>query len=271
MKVAISGANGFVAKHLKQEFQEFVEIKRNDSEEDIVKKLEGVDAVFNLAGAPIIKRWNDNYKKLLYSSRINSTSKLVAAINRSKVKHFISASAIGAYPDGEPCDEECEKRAQDYLAYLTQKWEAEALKCIKPTSIIRFGVILGKDGGALQSMLLPFKLGLGGVIGDGKMMISWIDVDDMVSMCKFILEKGATGIFNAVSPHPVSNRTYTKALGKTLNRPTIFPLPVFVLKMIFGEGSTVLTASKEIYPKRILDLGFDFKYKTINQSLQHLL
>lgn len=271
MKVAISGASGFVAKHLKEEFKDFIEIKRNDTQEDILNKLQGVDAVFNLAGAPIIKRWNDEYKKFLYSSRIDTTDKLVAAINKSDIKHFISTSAIGAYPDAQASDEFSLERADDYLGYLTQKWEEAALKCTKPTSIIRFGVILGKDGGALTSMLLPFKLGLGGIIGNGKMMFSWIDIDDLVSMYKSVLENSATGIFNAVSPNPVSNYTYTKSLGKVLKRPTIFPLPIFILKMIFGEGSTVLTGSKEIYPKRILDLGFDFKYKTIDESLKHLL
>lgn len=271
MKVAISGAGGFVAKYLKNEFKEFVEIKRNDTEEEILNKLKDVDAVFNLAGAPIIKRWNDKYKELLYSSRIDTTAKLVTAINKSDVRHFISTSAIGAYPDYEICDEFSKNRADDYLGYLTKKWEEEALKCTKATSIVRFGVILGKDGGALKSILLPFKLGLGGIIGDGKMMFSWIDIDDLVSIYKFILEHNATGMFNAVSPNPVSNYTYTKSLGKMLKRPTIFPLPIFILKIIFGEGSTVLSASKEIYPKTILDLGFNFKYKTIDESLKHIL
>lgn len=271
MKVAISGAGGFVAKHLKNQFKEYIEIKRNDTEEDILDKLQGVDAVFNLAGAPIIKRWNDEYKKLLFSSRIDTTAKLVSAINKSDVKHFISTSAIGAYPDNEVCDEFSKERANDYLGYLTEKWEEEALKCTKPTSIIRFGVILGNDDGALKSMILPFKLALGGIIGNGKMMFSWIDIDDLVSMYKFILDNNATGVFNAVSPNPVSNYVYTKSLGKVLKRPTVFPLPIFVLKIIFGEGSTVLSGSKEIYPKRILDLGFDFKYKTIDESLVHLL
>jgi uncharacterized protein (TIGR01777 family) len=271
MKVALTGASGFVASHLLQQFSHYVVIERRDSEEDIVKKLDGVDIVFNLAGAPIIKRWSDEYKKLLVSSRIETTKKLVNAINKSDVSYFISTSAIGAYPDDAPFDESYKDYADDFLGSLTKEWESEALKCEKPTAIVRFGVILGSDGGALAQMLPPFKLGLGGVIGDGKMMTSWIDVDDLVRIYSYLIEHKLTGVFNATAPQPVTNHEFTKALGAVLGRPTLFPLPVFVLKLLFGEGSTVLTGSKEVYPKALEDAGFEFKYKTIKDSLEHLL
>lgn len=120
-------------------------------------------------------------------------------------------------------------------------------------------------------MLLPFKLGLGGTIGDGKMMMSWIDIEDLVRIYEYILQKNLTGLFNATAPNPVSNFEFTKTLGAQLKRPTILPIPIFILKLLFGEGATVLTASKEIYPKHLLDSGFRFKYPDIQTSLAHLL
>lgn len=271
MKVAITGASGFVGSHMKKAFENYVVIDRKDSEQEILYKLDDVDIVINLAGAPIIKKWTLQYKEILRSSRIDTTRKLVNAINRSDVKQLISTSAIGSYPDNNPYDESFNGYEDDFLGTLTKEWESEANLCNKPTAIIRFGVILGSDGGALAKMLTPFRFGLGGIIGDGKMMMSWIDIDDLISIYKFIIENELSGTFNATSPNPVTNHTFTKVLGKVLNRPTIFPLPEFVLKIIFGEGSTVLTGSKEVYPKALLDAGFEFKYKDIESSLRHIL
>ena len=270
MKVAITGVSGFVGSHITEVFKDFVAVHRNDSEDVIVAKLKDVDVVINLAGAPIIKRWSEAYKKVLISSRVDTTRTLVNAINRSNVKHFISTSAVVAYPDGVACDESC-SYGDDFLASLTQSWEDEAKKCTKPTTILRFGVILGNDGGALAQMLTPFKLGVGGIIGDGKMMTSWIDVDDLVGIYSYVIEHKLTGTFNATAPHSVTNHSFTKALGKVLHRPTIFPLPEFVLKLIFGEGASVLTGSKEVYPKALQEAGYIFKYPEIETSLGHLL
>lgn len=271
MKVALTGAGGFVASHLKKIFNNYVVIARNDNEEEILEKLQDVDVVFNLAGAPIIKRWSESYKELLISSRVDTTRKLVNAINKSDVKHFISTSAIGAYPDGEAYDESFGGYGSDFLASLTHIWEAEANRCKKPTAIVRFGVILSDDGGALAQMLPPFKMGVGGTIGNGKMMMSWIDIDDLVGIYSYILDKELKGVFNATAPNPVTNYEFTKALGSVVYRPTILPLPEFVLKIVFGEGSSVLTGSKEVYPKALEKAGFNFKYKTIKESLEHLL
>lgn len=271
MRVAISGASGFVASHLKERFKDFVVIERLDDTKMILEKLQGVDVVFNLAGAPIIKRWSESYKKILLSSRIDTTKKLVEAINQSEVKQLISTSAIGAYPDNAPYDESFIGYGDDFLAQLTKEWEAQANRCNKPTCIVRFGVILGGDGGALAAMLTPFKLGLGGIIGDGKMMMSWIDIDDLVRIYAFLVEHKLEGVFNATAPHPVSNYLFTKTLGTVLHRPAILPVPEFVLKLLFGEGAGVLTGSKEIYPKALESAGFDFGYKTLEASLKHLL
>lgn len=271
MKIALTGASGFVGTALQNHFKESVIIERKDDTSLIVEKLQNVDVVINLAGAPIIKRWSDPYKKILMQSRIESTERLVRAINQSNVKHFISTSAIGIYPDNQKCDEYCTQVADDFLGHLAQKWEEEACLCEKPTSILRFGVILGKEGGALAQMLTPFKLGVGGIIGNGKMVTSWIDIEDLIRIYQFIIDKKLTGIFNAVSPNPVTNYVLTKTLGRVLHRPTILPIPEFVLHMMYGEASSVLTGSKEIYPTALEQKGFVFKYTDIETSLNHLL
>ncbi len=271
MKVALTGASGFVGTALQKQFSDCVIIDREDGEATILNKLQNVDVVINLAGAPIIKRWSDPYKKILLSSRIESTERLVNAVNKSTVSHFISTSAIGIYPDDKKCDESCTGIADDFLGELAKKWEEEALVCNKPTTILRFGVILGKDGGALAQMLTPFNWGVGGVIGNGKMMTSWIDIEDLMRMYHFILEKKITGIYNAVSPHPVTNYTFTKALGKALHRPTVITVPEFVLNIMYGEAASILTGSKEIYPQAIQEKGFVFKYKDLEASLKHIL
>jgi len=271
MKVALNGANGFVASYLKEKFTDYVVIQRDDSEQEILEKLQDVDAVFNLCGAPILRRWTEAYKKVLFQSRVQSTAVLVRAINQSKVKYFLSTSAIGAYPNDNAYDESFQGYNDDFLGLLTKEWENEANKCNKPTTILRFGVILGKNGGALAQMLTPFKFGLGGTIGDGKMMTSWIDIEDLVGIYEYVIENKLTGVINITAPNPISNATFTKVLSNELERPAFLPLPTFVLKLLFGDGASVLTSSKEVYPKRLIQSGYEFKYKEIESSLAHLL
>ena len=271
MRVALSGASGFIGSHLRKRFENCVVINRDDSEEDIAQKLKDVDVVINLAGASVVQKWDEEYKKELLSSRVDTTRKIVNAINQSAVKQLISASAIGVYPDNKPCDESCEEFADDFLSNMVQKWEAEARKCEKTTTILRFGVVLGADGGAFGTMLPTFKMGLGGTVGNGTMMTSWIDIEDLMRVFEFVMDKELSGVFNAVSPNPITNFAYTKAIGKALFRPTFFPLPLIVAKMLFGEGVIVLTGSKEIYPKALQKSGFEFNYPDINSSLKHLL
>lgn len=271
MKIAITGASGFVGTALQETFKDTISILRDDNEATIIEKLKGVDVVINLAGAPIIKRWSDPYKKVLRESRIHTTDRLVSAINQSEVKHFISTSAIGIYPSDISCDESCDTFADDFLGRLAKEWEDEAHKCSKPTAILRFGVILGKDGGALKQMITPFKLGVGGIIANGKMITSWIHMDDLMGIYKLIIDKQLTGVFNATSPTPVSNYTFTKALGKALHRPTLLPIPEFALRIMYGEAASVLTESKEVYPKKILDEGYTFNYTDIEMALEQIV
>ena len=271
MKVALTGASGCIGRALQDHLKEVVYLHRDDAEELILQKLDGVDIVINLAGAPIIKRWSHPYKKVLLESRIKTTEILVRAINRSQIKHFISTSAIGIYPDDKKCDESCTDVAGDFLGFLSSQWESEALACEKPTTILRFGVILGKNGGALAQMMTPFKWGVGGIIGDGKMMTSWIHMDDLMGIYDFIIEKKLTGIYNATSPNPVSNYRLTKALGKALYRPTLLPIPRFVLKIMYGEAASVLIGSKEVYPEKILEAGYTFKFEDIEEALSDIV
>lgn len=271
MKIALTGATGFVGSALRKQYPDHVIIGRQDEERDILKKLEGVEVVINLAGAPIIKRWSEPYKKVLIDSRIHTTRQLVHAINKSEVKYFISTSAVGIYPDNQRCDESCTIPADDFLGHLASTWEKEAHKCNKPTAILRFGVVLGPEGGALKTMLTPFRMGVGGTIGNGQMMTSWIDIDELMRIYAFMIEKSLEGVFNAVSPHPVTNFIFTKALGRVLERPTILPIPEFALKIMYGEGASVLTGSKEVYPTALEQAGFTFTYPDIESSLRHLL
>lgn len=271
MKIALTGATGFVGSALRQTYPDHVIIERRDEEADILKKLEGVDIVINLAGAPIIKRWSEPYKKTLIDSRIHTTRQLVHAVNKSNVKHFISTSAVGIYPDNVACDEGCTIPSDDFLGELATTWETEAHKCTKPTTILRFSVVLGPGGGALKTMLTPFKMGVGGIIGNGRMMTSWIDIDDLMRLYTFVIDNRLEGTFNAAVPHPVTNYVFTKTLGSVLHRPTIFPIPEFALRIMYSEGATVLTGSKEVYPKAIGEAGFTFLYPDIESSLRHLL
>jgi len=271
MRVALNGASGFVGRALQSHFEDCVILHRDDDEMQLLEKLQNVDVVINLAGAPILKRWSKAYKQTLFNSRIQTTQKLVNAINQSSIKHFISTSAIGIYPDNKACDENSTEMADDFLANVVEAWEEEASKCTKPTTILRFGVVLGKNEGALAQMLPPFKMGVGGVIGNGKMMMSWIDIDDLMGIYQHILTHNLTGIYNATTPTPISNYTFTKALGKQLHRPTLFPLPTFILSLLYGEGATVLTGSKEVYPRKLLESGYRFKYPSIEQAFAHIL
>jgi uncharacterized protein (TIGR01777 family) len=275
-KIVISGASGFVGSYLQEYLKDNYEINtisRNDlsNEEALHKKVQDADVVINLAGANIIHKWSDKYKKILYSSRIETTHKIVDAINKCQTKPFlISTSAIGIYDNENQHDGSSKNYGDSFLSNLCQNWEAEAKKSMGKVAIFRFGVIMG-HGGALQKMLLPFKLGVGGKIGDGKQHFSYIHIEDLARTYKFVIELSLEGTFNLTTPNPTTNAGMTKALGKALSRPTIFPLPEFVLKWIYGEGATVLTEGQKVIPTKLVERGFDFKFKTIEDVFEDLV
>jgi uncharacterized protein (TIGR01777 family) len=277
MKVAISGASGFVgsylSNYLSKEGYEIVAISKDDYQDiDILssKVLES-DIVLNLAGANIMQRWSEEYRKILYGSRIDTTKKIVKIINQSdKDIYLISTSAIGIYEDNIEQDEDNFTYANSFLSKICQDWESEARESKGKVAIFRFGVILG-IGGALKKMLTPFKLGVGGKIADGRQPFSYIHIEDLARAYEFAIKYRLEGAFNLVTPHPVTNSIFTKALGKILNRPTIIPLPETILKLIFGEGATILTNGQRVLPKRLLNSGFKFKYGHIDDILKDLL
>jgi len=260
MRVAIVGGKGFIGRNLVKEFDSII-IDKNDN----LEKIKKADIVINLAGVTIMKRWSESYKKLLYSSRIETTRKLVEIINNSNIKYFISTSAIGIYLNSA-CDEESEL-GDNFLANLAKEWEREALNCNKKTAILRLGVVIGKDGGAVKQMLLPFKLNLGATIGNGCNYMSFIDIRDLIRVYKFLIEKELTGIFNATAPFYTTNYEFSKTLAKALNKKMFLKMPKFVLKILYGEGAEVLTSSQRVLPNRLLKEGFKFNYPTIEKSL----
>lgn len=278
--IAITGASGFVGTSLTKFFSnlgyKIIPLSREilNNKDKLEEILNSCDIVINLAGANIINRWSESYKKLLYSSRIDTTSKIVNAINNisNKPKLLISTSAVGIY-DNKTTHNENGTFSNDFLSNLCQDWEKKALEAkndITKVSIFRFGIVLGKNGGALQKMLTPFKLGLGGTIGSGKQAFSFVHIDDLLNAYKFVIENSHEGIFNLTAPKPTTNKGLTLALGKTLKRPTILPVPEFVLKLIFSEGARVLTDGQSAIPKKLLDLGFEFKFKTIEETIENL-
>lgn len=281
-KIAITGSSGFVGTTLTNVFEtlgyEVLPIKR-DMLRDIDKLssfIDGCEVIINLAGANIINRWSESYKKLLYSSRIDTTRNLVQAMGKleNKPKTFISTSAVGIYSNQKQYDEHTIEYADDFLGNLCKDWESEALKAKEQdirTVIFRFGIVLG-HGGALEKMLTPFKLGLGGVIGDGKQAFSYVHMEDLKDAFIFALEnESLEGAYNLTAPTPTTNYGLTKALGAKLNRPTVLPLPAFVLNLIFSEGAKVLTDGQSVVPTRLIEEGFSFRFCTIEDTINNLV
>lgn len=278
MTIAITGSSGFVGTYLQKYFKDknykIITIKRAElhQQNTLHDKISQADIVINLSGANIIQRWSKTYKKLLYQSRIDTTKAIVNAINTSnKNQLFISTSAIGIYKNNILCDENNYNYAETFLAHICKDWEKEAKKAKARVVIFRFGVILG-DGGALKKMLLPFKLGLGGKIGSGEQPFSYMHIHDLARAYEFVIHNHKLkGCFNLCSPYPSTNAKFTKALAHKLNRFAFLPLPTFVLKLIFGEGATLLSEGQKVYPKRLLQSGFVFDFETVEEILDNLL
>jgi len=245
-----------------------------------LESLEGVDAVVNLAGASVASgRWIEARKRLLRTSRVEATRHLVdgLATLRQKPAVFVSASAVGYYADRG--DEELTEKSPpgtDFLARLAADWEAEALRAEQAgirTVILRFGVILAATGGALGRMLLPFRLGLGGRLGSGRQWMSWFSLSDAVGAIRYVMgNEGLRGVFNAVAPEPVRNVEFTKALGRVLGRPTIFPAPAFALRLALGElADALLLASQRVFPRRLEAAGYPFQHASLELALRNAL
>ncbi|MBB3047598.1 hypothetical protein FHR99_001864 [Litorivivens lipolytica] len=234
------------------------------------------DAIINLAGENLFaKRWNPTQKQRLRDSRIQLTEQLAAGIKASPtIQRFISASAIGYYGASDaPALDENATAGDDFAAHLCRDWEACALQAEESTHVqrLRIGVVLG-DGGALDNLLPPFKLGLGGPIGSGKQGFSWIHISDLVKLLMACLRGELNAnVINAVAPQPVSNKTFSKALGRALHRPAVIPMPPRALRLMLGEVSALLTTGQFVVPKAALEEGFQFRFETIDSALNELL
>lgn len=239
------------------------------------------DAVINFAGAPIFsKRWTDERKQVLLDSRVNTTQKLIEYIDRAttKPKVLLSGSAIGFYGDqGDTIiDESTPPSSQDDFGHqLCAAWEASAKKAKEQgvrVCLLRTGLVLGKEGGFLQPMILPFKMGLGGKLGTGTQWMPWIHMDDYVAICKELLDNDALeGTFNLTAPNPVTNLDFTRTLAKQLKRPAFLTTPAWALNFLLGEMSQLLLGSQRVMPKRMADSGFQFKYTELEAALADVL
>jgi uncharacterized protein len=240
----------------------------------------GADAVVNLAGASIADgRWTAERKKLLRTSRIDTTRALVGALAKMNARPsvLVSASAIGYYGDrgDETLTEESEPGA-DFLAGLAQEWEAEALKAESlgiRVVLARFGIILAREGGALPKMMLPFKIGVGGKLGSGQQWMSWVTLEDVIGILRFSIENAPVrGAINIVSPQPLQNAEFTKVLAKAMRRPALFPAPTFALRLALGEmADALLLSSQRVAPQVLEKLGYRFLHSDLSAALRSLV
>lgn len=297
MKVLISGSTGLIGSALSSslagkavQVARLVRAKSAGTTPQVLwnpvarvldpKQLEGFDAIVHLAGDPIAKgRWNPEKKARIRDSRVKGTrflAEAVAALS-SPPKVFACASAIGIYGDrGEELLTEESGHGTGFLAEVGQEWEKAcepvARRAVRVVNL-RFGVVLSPKGGALPMMLPPFRLGLGGILGSGRQWMSWVSIEDVVGAIHHALTNEAVrGPVNVVAPGPVTNREFTVALGRVLRRPTVFPVPTFAVRLLFGElADEALLASARVEPKRLKSTGYRFQHPELEPALRQLL
>jgi len=241
-------------------------------QEELIKH----DAVINLAGASIFQRWNDTTKQLIYNSRILTTRNVVEAMTGEKGAILCSTSAVGYY--GFQYDEELieeDSPGDDFLAKVCVDWEKEALKAADKgvrVTITRFGIVLGKTGGALGQMISAFKKFVGGPLGSGYQWFSWIHMEDLLSAFLFVFDnQDIHGPVNVCSPNPVRNRELATALGKALSRPSFFKAPAFVIRLVLGEFGSVVLEGQRVIPAKLLRQGFMFQYPEVTGALKEVI
>jgi uncharacterized protein (TIGR01777 family) len=241
------------------------------------------DAVVNLAGENIFgKRWNDDYKRLLMDSRVKTTENVVAALTRrphtdaGAAKTLVNASAVGYYgPHGDEELDEDSPPGDDLLARICVAWEKSALTAVVAgvrVVLLRIGVVLAREGGALATMMTPFKLGMGGPVGSGKQWLPWVHRADVVGLALFALDNAAAhGPINVTSPNPATNREFSKALGRALHRPAFMPVPGFAMHLRFGGVAEVILEGQRVLPKQALRLGYQFQFPDLDAALADIL
>jgi uncharacterized protein len=300
MKVLITGATGLVGNEIVKLFlqngvqvhylstsKEKLEHKENfkgfywnptTSELDI-NAFEDVTTIIHLAGASVAKRWTKSHKQEIIESRVLSTKLLFQylAKNSHQVTHVISASAIGIYPHSfDAIYNESNLEVDDsFLGSVVAKWEDEVNAFERlgiKVSKVRIGIVLAKKGGALQEMVKPISMGVGAAFGSGEQYQSWIHVQDLAQIFYFIMQYQYEGVFNGVSPYPVTNNEMTKAIGKVLGKPLFLPnIPKFVMKILLGEMHEILFSSQHVSARKLLDKGFQFQFAALDKALLNLL
>lgn len=293
MKIAIAGASGLVGKALtpllEAEGHDIVRLVRNSPKAGEIEwhpnqdsidpaKLQEFDAIINLAGENVAEgRWTEEKKKRIHDSRVHGTHLLSEAIAKltTKPRAFLCASATGIYGDrGDETLNEQSESGGGFLAGVCREWEMAtepAHRAGVRVVNLRFGPILARVGGMLEKMLMPFKMGLGGKIGSGKQYISWVGIEDAVAAIKLALnDESIHGPLNVVSPKPVTNERFTRALGEVLSRPTVMAMPAFAARLAFGEmADEMLLVSQKVIPKKLQAAGFQFEYSDLETALQH--
>ncbi len=301
MKVAVTGGTGFIGSRLveklSQENNQVIVFTRDANKAnrqfsgiEVVnydplksggwqKKISGCDAVVNLAGQPIAEsKWTTEYKQKILESREIGTKKIVEAIKKAsqKPKVLINGSAIGYYGTSETATfDESSSPGNDFLAEVCRKWEAAAEEVTSAgvrLVIIRTGIVLGKEGGALAKMLTPFQLFGGGPIGDGNQWFSWIHRDDLVNLIISALkQENMAGKFNGTAPTPVKMNQFCKTLGEVMHRPSWLPVPGFILELLLGEGAKVVLEGQQVLPKETQASGFQFQYPDLKSALKQIV
>lgn len=277
--VSVFTRNKNSAKSIFSDKIEVIEWDYTKPFENLIEIINGCHSIINLAGASIAgKRWNEEYKKLIYDSRIITARKIVEAISKCEVKpqSFFSSSAVGYYGlSSEELMTENSPSGDDYLAKVCLDWESSAMEAEKygvRVVTIRTAVVLDKKEGAFKKLITPFKFFVGGHIGSGKQWFPWIHIDDLVNMYIFALENpDIKGGLNGSAPEQVRNREFCKTLGKLMGRPSLFPVPGFVLKIAIGEFATYLLTGRKIFPEKALKAGFKFKYNNLEKAFINLL
>ena len=241
--------------------------------------LTDVEVIVHLAGASVAKKWTSSYKEEIIESRVLSTRLLYKTLQKNlhQVKQIVSASAIGIYPNdlNYIYHETDNKVDNSFLGNVVQQWEEEVNQFEKlhiNVAKIRIGIVLAKNGGALQEMVKPIKMGVGAAFGSGEQYQSWIHIQDLVGVFQFVIQNQLSGIFSGVAPYPVTNAELTKAIAKTLGKPLFLPnIPQFVMKLILGEMHQILFSSQHVSCRKLLNLKYQFKFASLDKALCDLL
>ncbi|MGL5729642.1 MAG: TIGR01777 family oxidoreductase [Bacteroidales bacterium] len=285
IQIAISGASGFIGSFLTKYFTEkghkIIPLGRKyfkpKMEDELLSILENSQVVINLAGSTIARRWTPWAKDEIMESRIGPTRILVHAINRlvKKPEVFISASAVGIYPSDYNIYRETDiKFGDNFLSQVCQKWENE-LKDLSPevrVCVIRLGLVWNESDGILPKMLLPFRIFMGGMIGNGYQPLSWIHLEDVARGIDFLIEhKDSRGIYNFTSPDVINNRKFTQIAAKLLVRPTWLNIPPILLRILLGGAASLMVKGQAAYPERLIEEGFTFKHTDAAATLKQII